>query len=99
MTVKLKRAEFRAWLESKPKREVVGQANDCFHCPIASYLNELTEGERFVKVDPKHYDVHPAPTRRLASWAQKFVHRVDARHSSITAKRALKIMDEVTNHV
>lgn len=95
---KITKKGFEAWLKQHKLRDCVGTGRHSDWCPIASYLG--ADGDTYATVHSKIYKVYvdgKFVTRRLSSWAQKFVNRVDkGGYGPVTAKRALKIFSEVT---
>ncbi len=93
----LTKPKFRAWLEAKKPRVVVGLGKISSQCPIAKYL-ESNLGERvstgrcgiYVFVLGRY--INDATPR----WCWGFMDSVDVvRGKHITASRALKILDGI----
>ena len=94
----LTRAKFKAWLESKPKRSVVGFSGRASSCPMASYIKSRNDSAT-VYVNSSEIIIGLPQERRVVSlpqngWISQFVMGVDGSGlSNITAARALKILE------
>lgn len=95
----LDREAFKAWLESKPGNEVVGQSQDGCSCPAANYIK--TQGVRFEHIDWKDFYLEEMLDGRTfymskryitPPWLSEFIREVDAldpEQISVTASAAL----------
>ena len=91
----LTRTKFKAWLESKPKRSVVGRRNDPFSCPIANHMKYSGYAKPCVSGFKLQWSIED---RRTAAntplWARAFINSVDCiTTGNITAARALEILE------
>ena len=90
----LTRAKFKAWLESKRPRAIVGEKKTCYFCPLAKYLE--TEFGASVSVGLRTFSVTKAGKQSipLPRWGMRFVVSVDnGSEERITAALALKILE------
>lgn len=103
--------DFRFWLVAKEPDEEVGKAYSADECPVASYLLETRDEEWFVAPINRGRTAWDAErlsmlgesirVRPLPYWASAFACRVDREavdeDHPITAKEALRYMDEVAH--
>ena len=85
-------AEFRAWLETKRPRAVVGTRQDTMTCPIAGYLKARGDHE-YPEVTPM--TIWTGSRLLTPSWAFEFLSLVDRRPGPITAGTALRLLERV----
>jgi hypothetical protein len=105
--MKLRKKDFKAWLENKSIGAYVGRACCWGGCPIANYLNETDPPDNplqtrraqwFVTLDMYFSipETQRQTTRKPPGWAVRFIKNVDkAGDTDIAAWRALEILDNV----
>jgi len=92
----------RAWLKNLPPNQWVGHPRSPVCCTLANYLNSFGVGtwwtnEKILScIDDKCRQTQAVLT---PTWAKRFIERHDASRGEITARRALKILDEIQNPV
>jgi len=97
--MKITRKAFKAWLESKNSRGIVGRRGDRNACPIARFISDtfLKDG-LYVEVagciDIYDLKLHePLPSLDIPLWAENFIARVDEEgRGGITAGKALQYL-------
>lgn len=98
--MKLRISNFRRWLESKPRDEVVGRTDDPCGCPVREYLVSKASGRWMV--GSESYCLRPGSAHLQMPWDfTLFVTEVDRRgpHIPITAAECLAILDEIGGSV
>lgn len=67
----------KAWAESKPKGDIVGNACTNTRCPIANYLGDMTN--KLWSVGPSIRTMNGATRERIdkPAWVQELIERVD----------------------
>lgn len=93
--MRLTKKGFKEWLQSKEPDTCVGYADNCYHCPIATYLTDTVA--EFAEVRQHHYkivdDEGKDVKNNLPDWAKKFVKGVDKIGHNISADKALKVLN------
>jgi hypothetical protein len=90
--------EFKSWLSTKRKRDVVGRTREASSCPIARVLKEKESNTE------KSINVYPGTTYIQGTayenpdWVKSFIEKVDtgdeySKKRNITTKEALQIVN------
>lgn len=92
--------QFRSWLKTKPKEEIVAENWEFCDCPIAKWLNDIGFAEQ-AYVEPS--DIHGRGVwsttktgydRPLPDWASRFGNAVDAENGrAISAAECLRVLN------
>lgn len=95
MTIRLRRDEFRKWLERHAPHESVGQRRSTESCPIAQYLRRR-DGDLWVAVGERTIEVKDEREINAPAWAVAFIAQVDdIRGYTIDQRSALRILDSI----
>jgi len=88
----LTKEKFKKWLKSKSSKTKVGVAAVCAHCPVAWFLTQTT-GKAYEVDGTEYLCVETWKDYALPRWAQDFVTSVDKCQGSISAKKALQLLE------
>ena len=97
----LTKPKFRAWLEAKKPRTVVGVAGSITACPFARHLSGHLGEREFVEITESTIDVSDVDSALVSrittpEWCKAVIEIVDhCGVSRITASRALRILDVI----
>lgn len=96
--MRLLKREFRAWLESKPKRAIVGETWYWYDGPISRWasvaIRPRLDGCLRGGTYSRRAGLSEGPRRPLPKWVEDFAIRLcGLSESRITAARALRILD------
>lgn len=89
----LKLEDFKSWLLSKKEGEIVGKTFNCYSCPIANYVKEITNEEIVVVGDKRLY--LKSGNFNHPEWARKFIDSMDDNQQTITAGKALLQLSKI----
>ena len=100
MNYPLTLVEFKSWLSTKRKKDVVGRTREASSCPIAVVLKEKeSDTEKSINVYPNTTYIHDTAYEN-PGWVKSFISEVDkrdeyAKKRSITTKEALQIVNNL----
>lgn len=89
----LKLEDFKQWLLTKKRNEVVGKTFNCHYCPIANYVKESSKEEIVVVGDKKLY--LKSGTFNHPEWTKNFINSIDRNQRNITTEEALFKLSKV----
>lgn len=102
MSYPLSLVDFKSWLESKDKKEIVGWQGDCNGCPIFKCLMDKSFNISSVNYESTHFLDNRFDN---PEWVKIFIGQVNNReiiplkqgeiNASITAQQALEVLDNL----
>jgi hypothetical protein len=100
----LTQEEFREWLLSKSKDEIVGWQGWCKGCPIFKCLKDKNLDISMITYEFTHFLDNRINSLENPDWVKSFINAVDGRpicliqdeiDSSITASQALEVLSQI----